>query len=387
LRSPHELQQPRQAITCCAVPLPQVVIADDREPGYFMALWQRLSWPHPVRVLRQQPFADHTCLRTALLAPYAAHTQSLLTYKAGSADEVLCESLLLQAASRWLRHLFRDLLPPGLRAARPTAGGGGGSSGDGSGARWMSSRLHGHGGFSALDLAPLLPSATQSALPLEALHVVWLSRRRYERQHAHELTDWQKTRALPAAQQERLLAELQRAVARWNAETCVAAAAAGAAAGSGGCKARSVLFTLQVAELSELSFWPDQLALLMRAGVLAGVHGAGLANQVFMAPRQGAVVEVWYRMEGNMHYHNMAHMLGHAYRTIKCEDELDVPGVVAAVVAGMDQAAARHDAAARERGQLSSSGRSRRWWAWVSRQRQRLEKQQQQQPDGDARPP
>jgi capsular polysaccharide biosynthesis protein len=30
----------------------------------------------------------------------------------------------------------------------------------------------------------------------------------------------------------------------------------------------------------------------MRTGVLMGVHGAGLANQVFMRPRLGAVVEV-----------------------------------------------------------------------------------------------
>jgi hypothetical protein len=49
---------------------------------------------------------------------------------------------------------------------------------------------------------------------------------------------------------------------------------------------------LQVAELSELPFYPDQISLLMRTGVLMGVHGAGLANQVFMRPRLGAVVEV-----------------------------------------------------------------------------------------------
>jgi capsular polysaccharide biosynthesis protein len=51
-------------------------------------------------------------------------------------------------------------------------------------------------------------------------------------------------------------------------------------------------YTLQVAELSELPFYPDQISLLMRTGVLMGVHGAGLANQVFMKPRLGAVVEV-----------------------------------------------------------------------------------------------
>lgn len=55
---------------------------------------------------------------------------------------------------------------------------------------------------------------------------------------------------------------------------------------------RVLRLALQVAEMSELPFYPDQISLLMRTGVLMGVHGAGLANQVFMKPRLGAVVEV-----------------------------------------------------------------------------------------------
>src|SRR5689334_15968193 len=104
----------------------QVVIADDRQAGYFLHIWRRLSWPHPLRILRQQPFPDNTCFSRAIIAPYAAHAQSLLTYKAGSADEVLCESVVLQATSRWLRQLFRDLLPLSLlHANRHTAHTGG----------------------------------------------------------------------------------------------------------------------------------------------------------------------------------------------------------------------------------------------------------------------
>lgn len=64
-----------------------------------------------------------------------------------------------------------------------------------------------------------------------------------------------------------------------------------------------LLFTLpQVLELSELPFFPDQVFTLTRTGVLAGVHGAGLTNMLFMEPGKGAVVEVWHGMEDNFHY-------------------------------------------------------------------------------------
>ncbi|WIA10303.1 hypothetical protein OEZ85_010496 [Tetradesmus obliquus] len=179
----------------------EVVIADDRVPGYFSAVWRRLSHPHPLRVLREQPFPAGTCFATALLAPYTAHTQSLLTYKAGTADEV--------------------------------------------------------------------------------------------------------------------------------------------------------------AELSELPFYPDQISLLMRTGVLMGVHGAGLANQVFMKPRLGAVVEVWHNMENNFHYHNLAYMLGHCYFNVRSEQELDVQAVVAAAVAAMDAVAAARAAVAAA---AAGSGSGSWWW-------------------------
>jgi len=116
---------------------------------------------------------------------------------------------------------------------------------------------------------------------------------------------------------------------------------------------------VQVAELSEMSFYPDQLHLMMRAGVLVGVHGAGLANQVYMHPRAGAIVEVWYGMDSNTHYHNMAHMLGHAYFNIKCEDQqLDVAQVVTQVTAGMDEASSRHAVV------TEAAKRSRHAWWW-----------------------
>lgn len=125
------------------------------------------------------------------------------------------------------------------------------------------------------------------------------------------------------------------------------------------CICRCVL-VMQVAELSEMSFYPDQLSLMMRAGVLVGVHGAGLANQIYMQPRVGAVVELWYGMESNTHYHNMAHMLGHAYSNVKAEDEhLDVGAVAAQVAAAMDAVAAKRAAA---QAAAATSRKSPWWW-------------------------
>uniref|UniRef100_A0A383V844 Uncharacterized protein n=1 Tax=Tetradesmus obliquus TaxID=3088 RepID=A0A383V844_TETOB len=352
----------------------EVVIADDRVPGYFSAVWRRLSHPHPLRVLREQPFPAGTCFATALLAPYTAHTQSLLTYKAGTADEVLCESVVLHATSLWLRHLFRDLLPMrphhtsstgGSRDAESHEGTASGSSssshsrasrrnnstapGSGSARSWRSSWYH-YGAAAAADVALLQPSPTQSPLQLQQLHLLWLSRSRYERQQEQALSAWQRARQLPASQQEQLLVELQRAVLRWNEQTCLPGQQTN-------CSSRAVAFSLQVAELSELPFYPDQISLLMRTGVLMGVHGAGLANQVFMKPRLGAVVELWHNMENNFHYHNLAHMLGHRYFNVRSEQELDVPAVVAAAVAAMDAVAAARAAAA-----AAGSGSGSWWW-------------------------
>lgn len=116
---------------------------------------------------------------------------------------------------------------------------------------------------------------------------------------------------------------------------------------------------MQVAELSELSLYPDQLSLLMRAGVLTGVHGAGLSNQIYMQPRSGAVVELWYNMEPNTHYHNMAHMLGHAYSSVQCEEgQLNVTDIAAKVTAAMTAVATRHAA----RTAAEGGHRQRRWW-------------------------
>jgi hypothetical protein len=247
----------------CWLLLLQVVIADDRQVGYFLHIWRRLSWPHPLRILRKQPFPDNTCFSKAIIAPYAAHAQSLLTYKAGSVDEVLCESVVLQATSRWLRYLFRDLLPPSQHArahaartlAKPGARPGStrqqgatDAAGDDSSSSSTGASAGGVGGQQQpgldarslfRDLAPLEPSPTQSVNPLELLYVVWLSRLRFEQQAASGLTSWQKARVLSQKQQEELVLELQRAVLQWNAQTCLTEE-------QKDCQARRVMFSLQV---------------------------------------------------------------------------------------------------------------------------------------------
>jgi hypothetical protein len=95
------------------------------------------------------------------------------------------------------------------------------------------------GAAAALDLAPLQPSPTQSPLQLQQLHLLWLSRSRYERQHEQQLTAWQRARQVPASEQEQLLVELQLAVLRWNDQTCLPGQQTN-------CSSRTVAFSLQV---------------------------------------------------------------------------------------------------------------------------------------------
>lgn len=117
-----------------------------------------------------------------------------------------------------------------------------------------------------------------------------------------------------------------------------------------------------------MDFYPHQLQLLFRTGVLVGVHGAGLTNQVWLPPGHGAVVELWHGMADNFHYHNMAHMLGHAYYNVMTPEEegpgevtavglgkaVNVTHVVEAVGAAMDEVARRWVARRRKR--------KRKWW-------------------------
>jgi capsular polysaccharide biosynthesis protein len=76
--------------------------------------------------------------------------------------------------------------------------------------------------------------------------------------------------------------------------------------------------------------------LYTHAGVVVGIHGAALTNQIWMRPHRGAVVE--FGQGSNLHYHNMAAMLGHRY----LEAEGTAQSLSAALTAAMDYVASRY---------------------------------------------
>ena len=68
---------------------------------------------------------------------------------------------------------------------------------------------------------------------------------------------------------------------------------------------------LQVIELSDTAFYPDQIHRLSRMRILMGVHGAGLGNMIWMEPEAGGVVEVMHNAGGlNTHYAQMGEWMG-----------------------------------------------------------------------------
>lgn len=82
--------------------------------------------------------------------------------------------------------------------------------------------------------------------------------------------------------------------------------------------ARFEAFGFEVAVLAGLDF-ESQRALFMQASHIAGVHGAGLANQVFAAP--GArLLEIMPPLSGTFAYWVMAQGLGQSYRLVTAED-------------------------------------------------------------------
>ncbi|GBF97886.1 hypothetical protein Rsub_10241 [Raphidocelis subcapitata] len=276
----------------------QVVIADDQPPGFFLDVLRRLSHPHPLVNLRSNPFPDGTCFRAAVLAPFVGHGNSLL---AASAEEVGCPSELLHAASLWLRELFYQILP---REPEP----------------------------------PEAPAEAQLG-GLRQLLFLWVSRAQFEARAREGLTPWQRLRVVP--NELEVITALQQAVYRWNNASCPLNPGPG-------CRDTKVFFTFQALELSALPFYPDQVFALSRTAVLAGVHGAGLANALLMEPGRGAVVEAWHGMEDNYHYANLAAALGHAYFNVRSrEGAAPSAAELAAAAARAMSAAAERQAAPR----------------------------------------
>eukprot|EP00123_Amoebidium_parasiticum_P009777 comp19701_c0_seq2/m.23429 comp19701_c0_seq2/g.23429 ORF comp19701_c0_seq2/g.23429 comp19701_c0_seq2/m.23429 type:complete len:257 (-) comp19701_c0_seq2:373-1143(-) len=59
----------------------------------------------------------------------------------------------------------------------------------------------------------------------------------------------------------------------------------------------------------------EQAHAVGRADILIGVHGAGLALQLFM-PRDSLIFEIHVNSRTNHHFYNMANYLGHSYHTM-----------------------------------------------------------------------
>lgn len=111
------------------------------------------------------------------------------------------------------------------------------------------------------------------------------------------LSDWQLVRRVDNDLE--VAKVLQAEVLSWNERTAarlVTPAAGDTRVTMGDAAITSVFFEFRSVELSDL-VWSDQIHALMRAGVLVGTHGGGLANQIWMEPDgRSAVAEVMHNV-------------------------------------------------------------------------------------------
>jgi hypothetical protein len=199
----------------------------------------------------------------------------MMTYKGvgGNAPSFTCTSSLLMDFAAWLRgRLFADLVEPSQTAAAvlPT------------GAGPVEQQREEREAAAA--------TAERSSSRAQVASVVWASRARHELFAGGRLSQWQRIRHV--GNDAEIAKALQAAVLAWNEG---AASRAKERSGAGGA-VDSLFFEFRELELSDMP-WNDQIFALARTAVLVGTHGAGLANQVWMAPgRRSAVVEVMHNV-------------------------------------------------------------------------------------------
>lgn len=203
----------------------QVVIADDKPAGFFLEVWKRLSEPHPLLSLRQQPFPNATCFKHAIISPYVGAGQSLLTYL--GPQDVSCHSEVLHATALWLRHLFDELSPDHARqhltAPEPYELTGIGRELAGAATR-IAGRVQ-HFGRDIWRRRVRDASSSSSSSPtqnagIKHMKLLWLSRAHHEALHSAALTDWQRARVVP--NEPDIIMTLQQAVLDWNSHSCLA---------------------------------------------------------------------------------------------------------------------------------------------------------------------
>ncbi|PNW72430.1 hypothetical protein CHLRE_16g678997v5 [Chlamydomonas reinhardtii] len=325
----------------------QVVIADGKPDGYYLDVWASLSRPYPLRILSRNPWAPGTCLSRSLHNTFAG--TSLLT-SMGAALATQCRSPVVAGAALWLRHMLAPAIQPPVRSGFKVPLQNKGvvrktvvwisrrnfeAQKRDSFTSWQHTRMFGNEGELVLELqrevwrwndgacmrAGLAQSFPDTGRRLLADR---LRQRRAERlrrlQALIEGHDTGARSALPSGEAS-YLADLLSEDAMEGPDAAGAASAAGAGGrrallGGGKCRQSSVLFDLRLLELSDVPFYPDQLQVLGNAAIVAGGHGAGLANMMWLPPGKGGVLELHHNSGGNQHYHNLAHMLGHRYAAV-----------------------------------------------------------------------
>ncbi|KAG2447351.1 hypothetical protein HYH02_007680 [Chlamydomonas schloesseri] len=346
----------------------QVAIADGKPDGYYLDVWASLSRPYPLRILSRNPWAPGTCLSRALHNTFAG--TSLLT-SMGADMSTTCRSPVVAGAALWLRHMLAPAIQPPARSGfkvplqnkgvvRKTI-------------VWVSRRnfeAQKRDSFTSWQQTRMFQNEGELVLQLQREVWRWNDENCMRSGLARSFPDSNGGRRLllsdrlqqrRAAQLRRLLAQLDgrdddtagtsssspadeasaldalleqdsAASASSNSFSAIAAAAAtgagsrrrslqGGSGGGGKCRQSSVFFDLRVLELSDLAFYPDQLQVLGNAAVVAGGHGAGLANMMWMPPGKGGVLELHHNSGGNQHYHNLAYMLGHRYAAVESGGE------------------------------------------------------------------
>ena len=82
-------------------------------------------------------------------------------------------------------------------------------------------------------------------------------------------------------------------------------------------------FGFEIVDFEQLSF-EEQILLAGKASVLAGVHGAGLANMIFM-PTHSVVFELTTRINGeHYYYYSLSNALTHRYYYQVCDPDHEV---------------------------------------------------------------
>ncbi len=81
-------------------------------------------------------------------------------------------------------------------------------------------------------------------------------------------------------------------------------------------------FGFCIVEFEKLTF-EDQISFLGKTGILAGVHGAGLTNMIFM-PTHSMVFELTTKVNGdNYYYYSLSNTLSHKYYYQLCQADSD----------------------------------------------------------------